>query len=397
MIIKKKDLFKSVLINLLIITLYTISNNPKYLFIFYGIGVIFIIIEFLDGLCLKNRLIVAFHTKATFVFLVICTFSLFWSIEPAYDYYKFLVFNFFLMFAINNYIDNREKLDKTIKSLILAGLVMSIHVLLVSGCNFKLGNRLLIEGYNANSIGMYLSLSLLACIYFFDKHHNIKYLIPLVLFMPVIFFSGSKKALFLVAFFVAFYTCYKKKGAINKIRNMIIAILLVGIIVYFVFSIPWVYKIMGTRILDLINSVITGQLGQDEIRFYMIRLGIEKFKEKPLIGYGLGNYRILLNKEAGFYAYAHNNFIEVLTGMGLVGFLSYYIIYFNIIKNLIKSYRKDTNIVVLLLAVMIGLVISEVGLVSYYVTFYQLIVALSFIGLRIVNNSVDKKVWVVKK
>ncbi|MBP1924261.1 O-antigen ligase [Sedimentibacter acidaminivorans] len=397
MIIKKKGLFKSILMNLIIIALFVISDNPKYLWFFYIAGAIFISIEFFDKIFIKDSIIITFHTKISFVFLLICSFSIFWSIEPGYDYLKFLIFNFFLMFALNNYVDSREKFDKTIKSLILAGLILSIYVLLVSGGNFISSQRLVIDGHNSNSIGMYLSFSLLVSIYFFDKNHNIKYLLTVPIYMIVIFLSGSKKSLFLLIFLVVFYMFYKRKGITKKMINFMISIVFISLILYLVFSIPWAYEILGTRILDLINAITSGNTGQDTIRFYMIEFGIDKFRERPLIGYGLGNYRILLNNAIGIYMYAHNNFIELLVSVGLIGFITYYIIYIYIIKGLINRYRNDTNIIAFLLAIMIGIVIAEIGLVSYYSTFFQLMVALSFIGLRIVNSAVDENTWVKKR
>jgi len=390
--IKKQEFFRAILIKLLIITLYTISNNPKYLIIFYGIGTVFIFVEFFDRIYVKNRLIITFHTKATFVFLVICTFSLFWSIEPAYDYYKFLLFNFFLMFAFNNYVDSREKLDETFKGFIVAGIAMSLHILLVSRGNLGSYERLLIEGYNSNSVGLYLGFSILISMYFFEKYQNIKYLIPTVLFIPIIFFSGSKKSFFLLVFIIIFYSFFKKRRVTKKVKNTMLAFFLVSIVLYLASSIPWAYDILWSRVLDLYNSIVSDKPGQDYIRFFMVELGIEIFKEKPIIGHGLGNYRIFLDNAIGFRTYSHNNYIELLTGVGILGFVSYYIIYMHIIKRLIKRYSRDTTLVGFLLTIMIGVTLLDLVVVSFYVSFFQLLITLSFIGLKIMELKTEKSI-----
>lgn len=395
--IHRKLTLKSFLVNLLLITLYTISDNPKYLFIFYGIGVVFFIVEVFDKLAVKNRLIITLHTKVTFLFLFMCSLSLFWSIELGYDYLKFLIFNFFLMFSLNNYIDSREKFDEVIMALILAGIAMSIHILIVSPENFISERRLYIEGYNANSIGLYLSFSTLAVVYFYDKRPNFVVLTPVFLFIPIIFLSGSKKAIFLLLFLITFYLFYKRKNIAEKFKNLMIAIFFISLILYILFSVPWAYEILGTRIIDFIDSIYSGNLGQDAIRFDMIKIGIERFKQKPLIGYGLGNYRVFLNEAIGYSTYSHNNFIELLVSVGLIGFIIYYAIYIYIIRRLVINYYSEVDLAALLLAMMIGLLIIEIGLVSYYSTFYQLIISISFVGLKLVNSKEGKNTWVVKK
>src|SRR5690606_28195676 len=57
-------------------------------------------------------------------------------------------------------------------------------------------------------------------------------------------------------------------------------------------------------------------------RFDLIIEGFEIFSKQPLFGHGLENYRFLNSHET----YAHNNYIELLVSVGVLGFLSYYLV-----------------------------------------------------------------------
>lgn len=74
----------------------------------------------------------------------------------------------------------------------------------------------------------------------------------------------------------------------------------------------------------------------DNLRAELIRYGLELFAENPLLGYGLNNYQLF--HWSGLYS--HNNYIEVLVSLGIMGFLIYYSIFINSTIALLKK-RKN--------------------------------------------------------
>ena len=61
-------------------------------------------------------------------------------------------------------------------------------------------------------------------------------------------------------------------------------------------------------------------------RINMIKYGFEMFKSNPILGVGIGNYAYYGYHIYGLFAevYSHNNYIEMLSNIGIVGFISYY-------------------------------------------------------------------------
>src|SRR5690606_34205038 len=73
----------------------------------------------------------------------------------------------------------------------------------------------------------------------------------------------------------------------------------------------------------------------------------------------------LLYKKIAMETYSHNNFIELLVGVGLIGFLIYYSIYFYIFYHLFKLtlYKKIYALVLFIL--FLTWFIAEFGAVNY--------------------------------
>ncbi|MDD3267588.1 MAG: O-antigen ligase family protein, partial [Burkholderiales bacterium] len=113
------------------------------------------------------------------------------------------------------------------------------------------------------------------------------------------------------------------------------------------------------------------------IRFEMIEVGKTLFLSKPFLGYGIGSFSIV----SGFDAYSHNNYIELLVGLGIIGMVLYYsMIIYIIYKLFIIRKFIDGNP---LLAILLSLLVIDYGLVSYNSPVYQYIIALGFISIKL--------------
>lgn len=99
----------------------------------------------------------------------------------------------------------------------------------------------------------------------------------------------------------------------------------------------------------------------------MIKFGIEIFKNKPLIIYGLNNYKILLFKSIGFENYAHNNYIELKVDLGLIGVTIYYLTRFIVVKELFYVSKKFNNktLCYVFMSIIISYIILSSALVYY--------------------------------
>ena len=76
----------------------------------------------------------------------------------------------------------------------------------------------------------------------------------------------------------------------------------------------------------------------------MIQYGMDYFKERPLLGHGIENFRYLYAQEVGKETYSHNNYIELLVNNGIVGLLLYYSFYISVILKANDRRRKSKSL-----------------------------------------------------
>ena len=110
-------------------------------------------------------------------------------------------------------------------------------------------------------------------------------------------------------------------------KTLFLSLSIIIILYYVIMGNEFLYNVIGYRF-EIIKGMFegTGTIGRSTWeRAYMISLGLEKFVDRPIFGYGLGNYQELLVR-AGFgkATYSHNNVIELLTGVGLIGTILFY-------------------------------------------------------------------------
>ena len=84
--------------------------------------------------------------------------------------------------------------------------------------------------------------------------------------------------------------------------------------------------------------------------------------ENPLLGYGLNNYHLF--HWSGVYS--HNNYIEVLVSLGIIGFIIYYSIFINSATVLIKKREYLKPIHFLLAFSILSSFVFGYGMVQFY-------------------------------
>ena len=156
----------------------------------------------------------------------------------------------------------------------------------------------------------------------------------------------------------------------KRLRNIfiIVAVLYSGYTL--VMTIPEWYNTIGWRLEGAI-AIITGRGSADSsalLRAEYIEVGWEAFKENPILGYGINNYRLINLQATGHQTYSHNNFIEILVGIGIVGFFIYYSFYLKLTVDYIKVYLKrlTTPLINTIAVCFIMMFLMHVAVVSYY-------------------------------
>ena len=328
------------------------------------------------------------YTAWNLLFVGICLVSNLWSIDTNASYLGAraaieiaIIGNLLIAF-----IDNEEKVIFLYRCFVIAGFILVMKCIVVVPINMwgtaRIGNAI----YNPNAIGLHLAISAICAVQLVNiRKKNIYYLVVCIFFVTILLTGSRKSFLFFLIGVPLLYTVNLNK--ISK-KMLIIPIIFLFVLAAYkiVLNVPEFYGILGKRLEGLFNLL----LGQGKVdnstktRINMINIGMSLFKNKPFLGYGISSYASL----SGYNMYAHNNYIELLVGVGLIGTFIYYSIYAYIIFQLTKIRKKilGNN----LLIIIVVLAIIEYGLVSYYGEVYQILIASSIAVIKQLKHDRDK-------
>lgn len=292
-------------------------------------------------------------------------------------------------FLLIGFVNSEEKLISVYKTFVVAGVGLVLFLLFAvpfeafldptTRIGADMGTNMENVTQNANDIGLNLTISAIFTFYLHQKEKKWFYIPLLVLFLYLIFLTGSRKAIALSVAGILITLVLNSSSSIKLIRSMFISFILLIIVIYSLLNIPFLYEIAGRRIESLILMMF-GVGGGDVstlTRQLMVARGMEMISERPLFGFGVGSY----SKASGIGTYSHNNYIELGVGLGLFGILTYYSIYMINIFRLIKNIKFKILIPLVVLSVFLPII--EIGLVTYNIFTWNIIIALSFAAVRI--------------
>lgn len=373
---------------LYILSLYLFTFRTELTFVSNGLALMLISLIGVNNLALKKKLV---YNKLLFwhlAFIIITAFSILYSLnqETASTKVRTLILIFIVMLFLTNYIDTERKINKVIGYFIISGFIASIYILLTS--DLSQSNRI---GYvlgNVNEIGMIIGISATFCFYRMITEKKIRYSIVLFIMIVVILLTGSRKSLlFIISNIIIIYSLNNKDSLSQNIKT-VVNLLLAGLVLYFlVFNVPLFYQIIGTRLENTFDFLLGSGTTEKSmnIRANMISFGMDMFKNRPLLGHGIDNYRRLMERlVSGIGTYAHNNYIELLVDVGIVGTVIYYLTHLITLKNLIK---RNNNLANPFIAIILSYLVIGITLVYYDNKHFSFLLA---IGATIPELEPDK-------
>ena len=242
------------------------------------------------------------------------------------------------------------------------------------------------ENFSANTVGMTAAFGVcLAGFCLFERKilsRSVSFSI-MAIDLAIVVLSASRKAILMVLLAVSVYIILKSRGnGMKVLARLMIAVLIVLVGYFLVMNVPFLYNMVGYRIESMIVGFLGGE-GSDastSTRMGLIEHGMEFFQMSPIIGHGGANFSALdaayFHANAGYYA--HNNFVEMLTDYGVVGFCLYYWMYAMLIVATVRRIKKASSLQITVLALLIVLLVMEYGFVSYYDRFFQVFIAFAF-------------------
>ncbi len=382
---------------LLLVAMYTIAYNNTFRavsLLWYGISAAAILV--LAALIFFNRIKgkMSFFVGWATAFFLFCILSCLWSMEtePAFASLRTLFLIFVVHILLAELIIDKKDLDKILFANFLALLFVALYILFTMDLSQigedRIGVDTLNEYWNANDIGMKMCVGLGFSLYFAIKNKSkwkrLFYGVCTTLFIILGLFTGSRKALLMIMFLVVLVFWLKAK---RHRFLVLLSALAAAIGLYFLtINIESLYNVLGYRMEQMIEGLFKGETedGSFNHRQTMIELGWKWFCDKPLLGYGLSNFRILHKGTFGFETYSHNNFIEILVSGGVVGFAIYYSIYVYIFVKLWRLVFKEKDLTaIILFSLNICTLVLQIALVSFATTLFNVLLMLGVVYVKL--------------
>lgn len=369
--------------------------NILTLFVFYQVkmispimGLILLAVSIFILVRRKNSHIVIPYNSIWYLTLI--AYSCLSCLWASYVYGNFLsmIIRMVIILAtitsISIYVETPEDLERLMTVFILSVLtIVSIELIYVpvnSWFNGLMGSHF--SGYNANEAALLaVCAEMLALYKFYIKGQKIYMLLPLFFVFFVVLTSSRKALVAAVAgpIILIFFSTYKK----NYFLKLILIIAFAIGIVYFIMNNEYTYQIIGKRFVSMINFMQTDIRKYDNsmyLRQYYIDVAKKMFTQSPLLGRGFGNFSYVVSNEYGeTMTYSHNNFWQLLSELGIIGFIIYYSFHVfcavRFIRNIVVNKSKVSILFLTMLILFVGM---DVGLVSFDIKTEQMFLGLAF-------------------
>lgn len=327
-----KNKFKAIL-EILIIVVYfafalllpTTSYTRFHLIPFFAAGLMIVLM--LMWLILYGKIYLDFPTIMMFLFLIFNVFS--WMINGFNYFNQTVVILPILFLFIYQYLKNTKNIKLfsylTFLGYLFFAIVFSVFYAreLIDFVLGKVGDTARLgEAFgNVNGIGGFFAIGFAFSLYYgiiAKRYHNLVFS-ALLLFLSAT--TGSKTAIMLVV--VSLVVVMIVKFGLKKWYITISIIVAFLVLVVIVLSIPQ-FSFLKDRIVKMFQVLIgtSGSQvdGSTASRLTMVSEGLFGFLQRPIFGWGHNGF----NKHITYYGtYSHNNYIELLSDYGLVGFLTF--------------------------------------------------------------------------
>jgi O-antigen ligase len=273
------------------------------------------------------------------------------------------------------YSDNPHCVDDILGCIKWGSYIISLYSFYYYGIDFLIkasltGDRLDNAYANVNTIGMLAAIGIVIQI---DNCLRTKKIGSSFLCIPsiiLIALTQSRKALLVLVIggilCVVFHNT-DTKNILKSAGKLLVLIPLVLVVLHGVMSLP-----IFSGLMERMDSWIAGATGAGHfdssslLRNQMIEIGLHQFLDTPVFGIGMANAHLVSLEHLGLDAYLHNNYVELLVGGGIIGFLLYYSMYAYVLAVLVKYRNNKNSEYVICLVMLIILLMLDFGMVSYY-------------------------------
>ena len=324
-----------------------------------------------------------YFEKLLLLFGGACLLSIFFAVDPYDALYgcRSMVKIICLFTLLHTYCANEHQSDWLLSLMCFSGILVGMYIFLSIGpfayiSKMVTGGRVGGNIMNANVLSMHTGYAAILCFWYAYYKKKIWLYIPMIFSSFLSLGGGSRKAI--ICLFLGIMFLYLLKGhAAGKAKNIFLMIFVI-ILMSFVLTRADIFSRVTGRFLTFLNFFYgQGQIdGSTIIRMFMIQRGFQDFLQSPFMGVGIANSHFLATEYVGHNYYLHNNYIELLTSVGLLGTIPYYAMWiYPLYKLWQPALRSDAEAVILETLMVIDLIL-QFGYVSYnYFPAYILLLA----------------------
>lgn len=275
----------------------------------------------------------------------------------------FFMYNVFRKFQLYNSFLNGILLGAFINYLLILGILnVPFEIIMPGG-----GNRAMGTTGNPNTLAIIMIISILVSILYLNSKMN-KYLmyyqyINIFLAIYTIIATVSKKGIIFSSMLILIFLSTTLKEP-RKLFRLLSMVLITSLLLTYLVDMEGVFaniESITKRFMAFESQLSGGDIvsGSTGDRAYLIQAAWEVFKDYPLLGVGISNFQNF--NRLGLYA--HNNYMELLAGVGMVGTVIFYSIYYFSLKAIAKI--KDLNLKIIFVFFIFILLIMDIAVVSY--------------------------------
>lgn len=315
----------------------------------------------------------------TVIFILYSYFSSLWSVSPsiALSSSMQLMKSALVAILVSQLIIDEDDYKWAFGWLFFSGILFSLlylgYVDISNLGDDRISTQIDEDLPNVNVVALIVSTAFVYffCLYF--SNNNKFYLILAIVSALVTILLGSRKSILAIVLCILLLIF---KMRLKNSAKIVLLMIFIGVAA--VMFIPSGYlDYVFERLLNL-NFLSDSSVldSSDRTRVELINNGFMYWGQRPLLGHGFYNFSIVNGREAGVHLYSHNNFIEVLVGGGLIGFILYYYYYYKIFSNLKKIDNKQVKTIILICILV--LLFNHLGIVVLLDRFIWILLALFF-------------------
>jgi len=372
--------------------IFTIPGNVIYSniigIVYLGFYILYSIIQ--NNYNLKiNKVIISY-----FLFLCFMALSVFWSEDTNLSLSNLVITlkAFVISFIIYNIVTKHHIIEYIYYGIFIGVLINILVYFNLIQVNYEVSHWFRFHGTtgNPNVLALISLFSILFSILLLHLKNNLSLIIKSYLYINIlasiylIILSASKKGFILGVIIIFAYSITLIKNKKNFLKISMYLLFLIFFLIYFIDVNVFLEQIeyMMQRMGDFINAINGKSMDTtNSQRMQFVTEGSLLAENYPLFGHGINTFRKF------FGLYAHNNYIELFFGLGIVGLFIYYSMYYFLIKEIFKV--NDNILKRYLLLIVFVYLALDLAVVSYY-TKLSLIILFSLPNIISENSSNTK-------